>query len=96
MSSGHSSVSEALSLAEAGVSDAQVKLARDKDLSHAGYTFSLGSGSVLVVVESDQPVLGQSRITATGRVGRRYSKIQVVVVRGTYGDISRMSWDEID
>ena len=96
MSSGHSSVSEALSLAEAGVSDAQVKLARDKDFSHAGYTFSLGSGSVLVVVESDQPVLGQSRITATGRVGRRYSKIQVVVVRGTYGDISRMSWDEID
>jgi len=87
---------EAYLVAQSGVADALMRLARDKDFSSAGYTVSVGNGSATVVVTRNTPTIGQDLITATGDVQGRKRKLEVkAAVDGTSGQITILSWREI-
>lgn len=82
-------------VANAGISDATIKISRDKNYSSAGYTLTVGDGSASIVVEKDQPAAGQDRITSTGTVSVSKRKIQVIVNVSTYGKVTTSSWTEL-
>ena len=89
---------EALLVAQAGISDALLRLAQNKDFSAAptGYTINLSNGTSTIVVTQDQPQTGQVLITSTGEVYNRKRKIEVkVAVDDTSGQVTIISWREI-
>ncbi len=72
--------SEAGSAARAGLADALMKIARDKNWSSvAPYSLSVGGGSVDVTVLKDSPSIGKREVTATGKAFTRRQKIRAVV-----------------
>jgi len=87
---------EAYLVAQSGVADAFMRLARNKTFSSAGYTLGIGNGTSTVVVAAHTPVIGQNTITATGEVSKRKRKLEVkVAVDNTSGQITVVSWKEL-
>lgn len=86
---------EAYFIANSGVSDAIMHLARNKDYENAGYSLAIGNGTTTVVVEKDVPEAGKSRITATGAVNSSKRKIQVDVNVSAYGKITIANFTEL-
>ena len=87
---------EALSAANAGVSDALIRIIRNKNFSHSGYDLTVGRGQSYVVVCKDTCVLGKHEIVSTGSVLTKRRKIQAVVnVDGATGEVKIKSIKEI-
>jgi len=70
---------EALFGARSGIDDAILKIIRDKNFSSAGYALTVGRVNVWVVVEQNQPLTNQDRITSTGTVLLRQKQYQAIV-----------------
>lgn len=70
---------EAFGAANAGVSDALIKIVRDKNFFHSGYNLTVGRGQSYVVVCKDTCVLGKHEIISTGSVLTKRRKIQAIV-----------------
>ena len=82
--------------AEAGVSDAEIKINRDpnfEDLS--GYTLTVGDGTATVIVDKDTPVVGQTTIKSQGEVKNIKRKIKVILNVDSQGKVTLNSWEEI-
>lgn len=86
---------EAFFVANAGVSDAIIRIARNKNYSSVGYNLTVGNGTANVVVQKDIPAAGQTRITSTGTVGASKRKIQVDTNVNTYGKVTIASFSEL-
>lgn len=88
---------EAFFVANAGVSDAIMRITRNKNYSIAspGYNITVSNGTANVIVQKDVPSAGKSRITATGTVGFSKRKIQVDVTVSTYGKVTTDSFTEL-
>lgn len=86
---------EGFFVASAGVSDALIRIARDKNYSSSGYTLSVGNGSANIVVQKDTPVSGSSTITSTGTVSVSKRKIKMIVNVSSYGKVTTYSWAEV-
>lgn len=95
MGSSQKKADEAFFISNAGISDAFMKISRNKSYSSAGYELGLGNGTTTVVVELDTPSSGKSRITSTGVVSNTTRKIQSVVSIDTNGKVTTDSWAEI-
>jgi len=86
---------ESFYLAEAGIKDALIKITRNKNFNNSGYDLFLGNGSATIVIEKDQPIAGQTRVTSTGTVKNRIRKIQMIVNVTSNGKVTTASWQEI-
>lgn len=54
-------------LAESGINDALLRIARNTNTENlAGYTIAVTGGSVQVVIDRDNPQVGQTTVIATG------------------------------
>lgn len=91
---GFQAANRALAVALAGVEDALMQLARNKDFSAASaYTVPVGSDSASVTVTQGSPVSGQATISSSALVSFRQRKIQAVVsIDSTTGKVSVLSW----
>lgn len=84
---------EAFVIAESGVQDALMKLARDKDFTSAGgYTLSVSGGTATIVVPSGA---FPKTVSSTGTLNSRTRKINVVVNDAGNGKIVQTSWSEV-
>ena len=82
---------EALAIAESGIQDALMKLARDKDFTSAGYNLSVSGGTATIIVPS-----GSSKdITSTGALNNKTRKIQLTVNADANGKITQSGWTEV-
>src|SRR3989344_8944732 len=83
---------EALAIAESGIQDALMKLARDKDFtSVGGYNLSVSGGTATIIVPS-----GSSKdITSTGALNNKTRKIQLTVNADANGKITQSGWTEV-
>ena len=83
---------EALAIAESGIQDALMKLARDKDFtSVGGYNLSVSGGTATIIVPS-----GSSKdITSTGALNNKTRKIQLTVNADANGKITQTGWTEV-
>lgn len=101
VSSGARYGAEALAAANAGVSDATIRIARDKNYSSGGYTFSVGSSTTSVVVQINTgkdgtAATGKSRILSTGTTRTFSKKLEVVYsVNDITGEMTLETYDEI-
>ena len=87
---------EALSAANAGVSDALIKIVRDKKFFHSGYNLTVGRGQSYVVVCRESCISGKREIVSTGSVLTKRRKIQAIVnVNDTTGEVKIESIKEI-
>lgn len=86
---------EALAASRAGLSDALIKLARDKNFtSVSSYTVDVGSRSAEVTVVNDGA--GRVTITSTGSAITRQRRVQAIyIVNQTTGKIDLESTTEI-
>ncbi|MEK7547025.1 MAG: hypothetical protein AAB536_02500 [Patescibacteria group bacterium] len=91
---GFQAANKATVLGYAGVEDALMKLARNKDFSStSAYSVPVGGDSASVTVNQNSPVSGQAKIISTATVSFQQKKIQVVVsVNQTTGQIDVVSW----
>jgi len=83
---------EALAIAESGIQDALMKLARDKDFtSVGGYNLSVSGGTATIIVPS-----GSSKdITSSGTLNSKTRKIQLTVNADANGKITQTGWTEV-
>ena len=82
---------EALAIAESGIQDALMKLARDKDFTSAGYNLSVSGGTATIIVPS-----GSSKdITSSGTLNSKTRKIQLTVNADANGKITQTGWTEV-
>jgi len=82
---------EALAIAESGIQDALMRLARDKDFTSAGYNLSVSGGTATIIVPS-----GSSKdITSTGALNNKSRKIQLTVNADANGKITQTGWTEV-
>ncbi len=88
---------EALGAANAGISDALIRIVRDKNFSHLGYNLIVGRGQSYVEVCKDVCVgSGKHEIISTGSVLTKRRKIKAIVnVDGTTGEVKVESIKEI-
>lgn len=100
---------EAFNGAQSGAQDAQLRIARDKNFTSAGYLIPSGctlNGTVLctrVIVEKDTASVcsqsistGQDCVIATGTFSDTTRKLEVILsVDSTNGKISQVSWKEL-
>jgi len=71
---------EALAAAQAGIEDATIRIIRDKSFSaDPPYNISVGSWSVSIKVEKDQPSSGKDRVTSTASAFSRGKTLQAVL-----------------
>ncbi|HLC99578.1 MAG TPA: hypothetical protein VJC11_01295 [Patescibacteria group bacterium] len=78
---------EAFVIAESGVQDALMKLARDKDFtSGGGYTLSVSGGTATITVTGSVP--GTKTITSTGTLNSKSRRIQAAVTVDANGKIT--------
>ena len=82
---------EALAIAESGIQDALMKLARDKDFTSAGYNLSVSGGTATIIVPS-----GSSKdITSSADLNGKKRKIQLTVNADANGKITQTGWTEV-
>ena len=82
---------EALAIAESGIQDALMRLARDKDFTSAGYNLSVSGGTATIIVPS-----GSSKdITSSGTLNSKTRKIQLTVNADANGKITQTGWTEV-
>jgi len=82
---------KALAIAESGIQDALMKLARDKDFTSAGYNLSVSGGTATIIVPS-----GSSKdITSSGTLNSKTRKIQLTVNADANGKITQTGWTEV-
>ena len=87
---------EALGAANAGVSDALIKIVRDKNFFHPGYDLTVGRGQARVAVCRDACVSGKHEIISLGSVLTKRRKIQAIVnVDSSTGEVKVESIKEI-
>jgi len=86
---------EAYFIANSGISDAIIQIARNKNYENAGYSLAIGNGTVSIVVEKDVPIAGKSRITTIGTVNSSKRKIQVDVNVSSYGKVTIANFTEM-
>lgn len=100
---------EAFSAAQSGIQDAMLRVARNKNFSHAGYFIPAGctlngaAACVRVVVEKDAASAcsqtisaGQDCLIATGTIENTTRKSEVILsVNATNGTINQVSWKEL-
>lgn len=81
--------------ADAGIRDALLRLARDKDFAAAaGYMVPVGGLTATVTVLQGQPAAGYAQITATvSASGVVRSSRAVVAVDGTSGRVRVVKWE---
>src|SRR3990170_8345911 len=82
---------EALAIAESGIQDALMKLARDKDFTSAGYNLSVSGGTATIIVPSGSP----KDITSSGTLNNKTRKIQLTVNADANGKITQSGWTEV-
>ncbi len=89
---GYRSANQALALAQGGVNDALLLLARNKDLSGT-YTLPAGSSSVSVTVSQNA---GRATILSDAAVARYERKLQAIAsVNTTTGQVDLLSWSSL-
>lgn len=89
---------EALGVAQAGLADAFIKIARDKNFSSAGFTVPIDNRTATVTVVRDVSNLAFERktVTSIGSAGARQKKLQaVLVIVSNSGKIDLESVNEI-
>ena len=89
---------EALGVARAGIADAFIRIARDKNFSSAGFNVPIDNRTASVTVARDvsNPAFERKTITSTGAAGARQRKLQaVLVVVSNTGKIDLESINEI-
>src|SRR3989338_5112355 len=87
---------EAWAAARAGVNDAVIKVARDKNFTTGGgdYTISVGNNTATIVV--DEPSSGKKRIRSTGAAKIFSKKIEAIYsIDTTTGKLIMESYGEI-
>ena len=90
------SANNSLAVATAGVNDAWLQLARNKDfVAVGGYTVPLNDYSALVTVTQNSPTPGAATILAIGTAGSFQSKLKVIVSISSLGRISLLSWQKV-
>lgn len=90
---GFQAAEKAQAVAASGAYDGLMQLARNKDFSSAGYAVAVGSDSATVVVNKDQPAVGQTTIVSTATVSNRQRKVMAVMSRNTTtSQITLVSW----
>lgn len=94
---GFQAANRALGVATAGVEDALLQLARNKDFSvPSGYSMPLGAASAAVKVTQGAPAAGLATILSQAVVGSHERKLQVVVsVSAATGRVHVVSWQEV-
>lgn len=85
---------ESFYVAESGVTDALIKITRNKKFENIGYTLSIGEGNATITVQKDAPIAGQTTILSSGNVKNSNRKIQVIVDVDNNGRVAMASWDE--
>lgn len=100
--SGARQANRALAAAQAGVSDAAMKITRNKDFTSSSSTLSFGDNLYAeVVVRKDYPIAGKHEIKSTGYIStagiRRFSRqLQVILnVNSATGKVELESFNEI-
>ncbi|MEK7147045.1 MAG: four helix bundle protein [Patescibacteria group bacterium] len=89
---------EALGVARAGVADAFIRIARDKNFSSASFNVPIDSRTATVTVTRDvsNPAFERKTITSIGAAGARQRKLQaVLVVVSNTGKIDLESINEV-
>ena len=90
---GQSKANQAYFVAESGVNDALMILARDKAFTSAGYTLLVGPGTTTITVSTASQ---ESTITSIGTVENRKKKLEVKASVDSYtGAIRIISWKEV-
>ena len=92
---GYQAAERAKAVAASGVSDALLRLNRNKDLSSSGYAVSLGADSATVTVTQDAPSAGLVTVTSVATILFRQRRIRTVASRNaTSGLTPVVSWDQ--
>ena len=81
--------------ARGGIQDGMLQITRNKNFSSSGYTATINANVATIVVTKDQPVAGESTITASSSVFGRIKKVQAVVNVDSLGQINTVSFGEI-
>ncbi|MDO8536822.1 MAG: hypothetical protein Q7R94_01085 [bacterium] len=93
---GYAIAQRAQAVAISGANDALMQLARDKDFSSGGYSFSVGSSTATVTVTQNSPLTGQVAITSTATITFRKRTVGIVVSRNaSSSQITVISWTQI-
>lgn len=88
--------SQALSIAQSGLEDAAIQLARNKDFTSAGYCvpdLGCGAGTATVSVTQNSPAAGQATIVSYAVTNNRQRRIRAVVSVASSGKIDFLSWE---
>lgn len=88
--------SQALSIAQSGVQDAAIQLARNKDFASSGYCvpdLGCGVGTATVSVTQNSPSSGQATIVSYAVANSRQRRIRAVVSVASSGKIDFLSWE---
>ncbi len=90
---GFQAASRANAAASAGIQDALLQLARNKDFAPGTYSIPLGFATTTVTVTRDSPVAGRITILATSTVQRYEQRLRAVVsVSTSTGHVDLLSW----
>ncbi|MBI2623602.1 MAG: hypothetical protein HYW65_03445 [Candidatus Liptonbacteria bacterium] len=95
---GYTAAQKALTLADAGIRDAKLRLLRNKDLSSpSGYSMPLGDGSsAQVTVTQNSPSTGLVTVVSTATLSFHTKKIQAIFsVTSSTGQVSLVLWKEV-
>lgn len=87
---------EAYTCAKSGVSDALIRIIRNKDFYSSGYNLAMDRCVANIIVEKNVPKQDASQITVTGTVLNRQKKLQAIVsVDPDSGEVVLISLQEI-
>lgn len=81
--------------ARGGVQDGILQITRNKNFSSSGYTATINGNIATIVVTKDQPVSGESTVTASSSVFGRIKKVQAIVNVDSLGQVNAVSFGEI-
>lgn len=94
---GFRDANQALALAESGVQDAMLQLARNKDFANAGYCVpntGCGTGTATVVVTQNAPASGQVTIISSASTNNRQKKVRAIIsIATSTGEVDLLSWE---
>lgn len=79
---------------EAGLEDAALRLARNKNFSSSGYQLVLEQGSVIIEVKQDEPGPGQVLDQASGSAKKNFRKVKYIFDLSPYGKLTNWLWQE--
>lgn len=91
---GYQASNRALATAQAGVEDAYLQLARNKDFAPSPYQVTVGANIATVTIAQNAPSTGRVTITATSTVSRYQRKVQAIVsVATSTGELHVLSFE---